>query len=127
MALVRSKDTKPEMVVRRLVHALGYRFGLHRKDLPGKPDLVLPRLRKAIEVRGCFWHQHSDEACRRARLPKTRHEFWVPKLERDAARDRLNEVALADAGWDLLIVWECETVPSRREDLTSRLVAFLRL
>lgn len=125
MALVRGKDTKPEMVVRRLVHALGYRFRLHRKDLPGKPDIVLPRLRKAIEVRGCFWHQHPDPACSRARIPKTRQDFWVPKLLRNAARDSANEASLMNLGWDLLVVWECETVPSRREELAARLTAFL--
>lgn len=126
MALVRGKDTKPEITARRLVHALGYRFRLHRKDLPGKPDIVLPRLRKVIEVRGCFWHRHPDPACTRARIPKTRQEFWVPKLEGNAHRDAGNERALRALGWDLLVVWECETVPSRREELTARLLAFLR-
>lgn len=125
MALVKGKDTKPEMVVRRLVHALGYRFRLHRKDLPGKPDIVLPRLRKAIEVRGCFWHQHPDPSCWRSRLPKTRSEFWVPKLEGNVTRDHVNEAALRELGWDLLVIWECETGPARRIELVQRLRAFL--
>ncbi|MBX3576201.1 MAG: DNA mismatch endonuclease Vsr [Rhizobiaceae bacterium] len=125
MALVKGKDTKPEMVVRRLVHAIGFRFRLHRKDLPGKPDLVLPRIRKAIEVRGCFWHQHPDPSCWRARVPKTRQEFWAPKLEGNAGRDRSNEAALRGLGWDILVVWECETGPARREELERRLRAFL--
>lgn len=126
MALVRGKDTKPEIAVRRLVHGMGYRFRLHRKDLPGKPDIVLPRLRKAIEVRGCFWHRHSDPSCTRARIPKTRQDFWVPKLEGNARRDAENEKTLQALGWSLLVVWECETVPSRRDELTVRLATFLR-
>ncbi|MBK8458084.1 MAG: DNA mismatch endonuclease Vsr [Phyllobacteriaceae bacterium] len=125
MALVRGQDTKPEMIVRRLVHALGFRFRLHRKDLPGKPDIVLPRLRRAIEVRGCFWHKHSDPSCWRSRVPKSRQEFWIPKLEGNCARDQVNESRLRNLGWDLLVVWECETTPSRREELTNRLRAFL--
>ncbi|MEX0627760.1 MAG: very short patch repair endonuclease, partial [Cucumibacter sp.] len=102
MALVRSKDTSPELVVRRLVHAMGYRFRLHRKDLPGKPDIVLPSLRKVIEVRGCFWHRHRDPTCPLARLPKSRQGFWIPKLEGNAHRDQANARALRDLGWDLL-------------------------
>lgn len=125
MARVRGKDTKPEMVVRRLVHAMGYRYRLHRKDLPGKPDLVFPGLRKIIQVNGCFWHQHPDPACRRARIPKTRREFWVPKLEGNARRDIENERALRKLGWDVLVVWECETIPSRREELAGKLEEFL--
>ena len=125
MALVKGKDTKPEMVVRRLVHSLGFRFRLHRKDLPGKPDIVLPRHRKAIEVRGCFWHQHPDPSCWRSRLPKTREEFWVPKLVGNVTRDQTNETDLRHLGWDLLIVWECETEQGRRGQLTSRLREFL--
>lgn len=126
MALVKSKDTIPEMVVRRVVHALGCRFRVHRKDLPGKPDIVLPRYRKIIEVRGCFWHQHRDPACWRSRLPKSRPEFWIPKLEGNVERDRANETALRELGWELLIVWECETAPARRNELTTRLREFLR-
>ncbi|MCK5745258.1 MAG: DNA mismatch endonuclease Vsr [Oricola sp.] len=125
MALVRGKDTKPEIVVRRIAHALGYRFRLHRKDLPGKPDLVFPRLRKAILVHGCFWHQHPDPACWRSRIPKSRPEFWVPKLEGNVRRDQENERALREMGWDVLVVWECETTPSRRAELRERISAFL--
>ncbi|MBX9461364.1 MAG: DNA mismatch endonuclease Vsr [Aquamicrobium sp.] len=126
MALVRDKDTKPEMVVRRLVHSFGYRFRLHRNDLPGKPDIVLPRHRIAIEVRGCFWHQHPDPSCWRSRLPKTRPEFWLPKLTGNVARDRTNEAALKNLGWELLVVWECETVPTRRKKLKQQLWEFLQ-
>ena len=125
MARVRSKDTKPEMVVRRLVHSFGYRFRVHPRDLPGRPDIVLPRLRRAIEVRGCFWHRHPDSSCSRARIPKTRPEFWLPKLEGNAVRDLVNEAALQDLGWEVLVVWECETTPGRRKELRDRLLAFL--
>lgn len=125
MALVRGKDTRPEIVVRCLIHALGYRFRLHRKNLPGRPDIVLPRHRKAVEVRGCFWHQHPNPSCWRSRLPKTRQEFWIPKLDGNVARDLANETALRQLGWQLLVVWECETSPARRDELAKRLHAFL--
>ncbi|BDA85504.1 very short patch repair endonuclease [Aureimonas sp. SA4125] len=108
MALVRGKDTKPEMAVRRLAHALGYRFRLHRKDLPGRPDLVFPSRRAAVLVHGCFWHRHDDQECRLARLPKSRPEFWIPKLEGNRQRDFRNVAALEAAGWRVLMVWECQ-------------------
>lgn len=94
------------MAVRRLVHSLGYRYRLHAKDLPGKPDLVFRARKKVIFVHGCFWHRHAN--CSLARLPKSRLEFWVPKLESNSARDKLNEQALNAAGWAVLVVWECE-------------------
>lgn len=125
MALVKGKDTAPEMVVRRFVHALGRRFRLHRKDLPGTPDIVLPRDRKVIEVRGCFWHQHPAPTCWRSRLPKTRPEFWLPKLEGNVLRDQANGTALRELGWKLLVVWECETQPAQRDELVERLQEFL--
>jgi len=108
MALVRAKDTRPELAVRRLVHALGHRFRLHRRDLPGTPDLVFPRRRKVIFVHGCFWHRHPDPACKLARMPKSRQEFWGPKLEGNRARDLAKEAALMALGWEVLTVWECE-------------------
>lgn len=107
MGLVRSRDTKPEMIVRRLVHSMGFRYCLHRKDLPGKPDLVFPKLHKAIFVHGCFWHRHPDSKCPFARLPKSRLEFWLPKLEANRTRDEKNVEALSKAGWCVLTVWEC--------------------
>jgi DNA mismatch endonuclease (patch repair protein) len=125
MALVRSKDTKPELLVRRLVHSLGYRFRLHRRDLPGVPDLVFPGRRKIIFVHGCFWHRHSDPACWRSRIPKTKPEFWIPKLEANTARDAVAEAGLRKLGWDVLMVWECETMPKRRPLLTARINDFL--
>lgn len=106
MATIRGKDTKPEMLVRRFLHAQGLRFRLHRADLPGKPDIVLPRLRSCVFVHGCFWHRHPG--CRYAVLPKTRAEFWAAKLEGNVERDRQAIEALRNAGWTVFIIWECE-------------------
>lgn len=106
MALVRSKGTRPEMAVRKLVWSLGYRYRLHRKDLSGCPDLVFPGRRKVIFVHGCFWHRH--KRCALARMPKSRLDFWRPKLESNALRDKKNKRALARHGWKVLTVWECE-------------------
>lgn len=121
MARVRHKDTKPEMKVRRLAHRLGFRFRLHRPDMPGKPDLVFPSRRAAILVHGCFWHQH--EGCRKATIPRTRQDFWEAKLGRNVERDRATEAALRKLGWRVLVVWECET--SDEEALSKRLIGFL--
>ncbi len=106
MRQIRSKDTNPELVLRRLLHRLGYRFRLHCKDLPGKPDLVFPARRKVIFVHGCFWHQHSG--CREGRVPGTRLEYWAPKLARNQQRDQAAQSALEELGWQFLVVWECE-------------------
>jgi len=106
MGRVRGKDTKPEMIVRRLVHGMGFRYRLHRRNLPGSPDLVFLSRKKAIFVHGCFWHRHPD--CKLARIPKSRHDFWVPKLEGNRKRDLRNQEALATLGWDYLVVWECQ-------------------
>lgn len=125
MALVKGKDTKPELRVRRLAHRLGFRFRLHRRDLPGSPDLVFPRRRAVVFVHGCFWHRHPDPNCWRSRLPKTRREFWIPKLEANVARDGAARAALEALGWRVLIVWECETTPRRLAALADRLCAFL--
>lgn len=121
MSLVRAKDTKPEMVVRRLLHGLGFRFRLHRRDLPGCPDIVLPRYRAAVFVHGCFWHQHDDPTCWRSRMPKTRQDFWIPKLERNVARDQKVVAELLGLGWNVVVVWECETTPSKRASLEAKL------
>lgn len=107
MARIKSRGTRPELTVRRLAHALGYRFRLHRRDLPGSPDLVFPSKRKVVFVHGCFWHRHS---CKTARaVPKTRQEYWAPKLQRNVERDRIATAALAELGWGTLTIWECET------------------
>jgi DNA mismatch endonuclease (patch repair protein) len=121
MSRVRSKDTVPEWAVRRLVFALGYRYRLHDKTLPGKPDLVLPRHRKAIFVHGCFWHSHGCRASRH--VPATRTHFWQEKLARNRARDQRALRALWQAGWQVLVVWECETHDPVR--LRATLDAFL--
>lgn len=125
MSLIRHKDTGPEMAVRRLVHGLGYRYALHRKDLPGKPDLVFRPRRKVIFVHGCYWHGHPDSACRRARMPKTRTEFWTAKIARNAVRDAATEAALRESGWQVLTIWECETTALRREALAKKIKQFL--
>lgn len=109
MSRIRGKDTGPEMMVRRLVHRMGYRYRLHRRDLPGSPDLVFPARRKIIFVHGCFWHRHPDPSCKLARLPKSRLDFWGPKLERNRQRDLENQLALQSMGWETLVVWECRT------------------
>ena len=110
-------------MVRRLVHGLGYRFRLHRKDLPGSPDLVFPRLRSVIFVHGCFCHRHDDPECRLARLPKSRLDFWEPKLTANRLRDVRKQAALAATGWRILIVWECDL--RNKEQLENKLKVFL--
>jgi DNA mismatch endonuclease (patch repair protein) len=122
MAKIASKNTKPELLVRRMLHALGYRFRLHRKDLPGKPDIVFPSRKAVIFVHGCFWHMHPDPTCKDARLPTSRQEYWLPKLERNVQRDAEAEERLRADGWRTLVIWDCET---RREDLPTRLREFL--
>lgn len=107
MARIGSKDTKPELLVRSLLHRLGYRFRLHRRSLPGTPDIVLPKYSAVIFVHGCFWHQHPG--CKKATLPKQNATFWKNKLEGNRRRDQLVRQQLRDKGWDVLIIWECET------------------
>lgn len=107
MSRVRGKDTKPEMVVRRIIHGMGFRYALHSKALPGKPDIVLTRHRKVVFVHGCFWHGHSG--CKRSARPTTNAEFWDRKLDRNLARDRQHIRSLESDGWSVLVVWECRT------------------
>ena len=121
MSGIRGKDTRPEMAVRKALHAAGFRFRLHRRDLSGAPDVVLPGRRVAVFVHGCFWHRH--ERCRYAKLPATRPEFWKAKLEGNAERDGRNAKALRALGWRVLVVWECavrdrETLSALPEILT---------
>ena len=120
MRAIRSKGMKPELAVRSLVHRLGYRFRIHRKDLPGKPDLVFSSRRKVIFVHGCFWHVHN---CRKAHTPKSNIEYWQPKLQRNKARDLKNLEILHEDNWETLIVWECEV--EYRPALEDRLKKFL--
>jgi DNA mismatch endonuclease (patch repair protein) len=122
MRAVKGRDTKPEMLVRRAVYALGYRYRLHRRDLPGSPDLVFSTRRKVIFVNGCFWHGHT---CKRgARLPKANRDYWIAKIGRNVARDAASLKALKDDGWRSLVLWECEIGPPVR--LSSKLKRFLR-
>lgn len=121
MSRIQSKNTKPELAVRSVLHRLGYRFRLHRKDLPGRPDIVLPRHRKIIMVQGCFWHGH---ACRLASNPKSNQGYWAPKILATQARDRRNLQALVDQGWSVLELWECEIRSVR--DLEHRLRSFMQ-
>lgn len=119
MARVTSSDTKPELVVRSLVHRLGFRFRLHAADLPGKPDLVLPRHGKVIFVHGCFWHQHAN--CERAQRPTSNVLFWNKKLDGNTSRDRRNLAKLRRLGWKALVIWECQTTSaSRLERILTR-------
>jgi DNA mismatch endonuclease (patch repair protein) len=117
----KARDTKPEVAVRRILHALGYRFRLHRRDLPGTPDIVFSAKRKVIQVHGCFWHQHED--CPRATIPATRTDFWLPKLAQNRRRDSEAEARLRALGWEVATVWECELRDF--EGLGARLRNFL--
>jgi DNA mismatch endonuclease (patch repair protein) len=121
MAKIKSKDTQPELRVRQIVHRLGYRFRLHRKDLPGRPDLVFPSRRKVIFVHGCFWHGH--QGCKVANRPKSRRGFWDAKFQSNRIRDAKNQRLLKQDGWRVLTVWECQTKGS--EELNARLLRFL--
>jgi DNA mismatch endonuclease (patch repair protein) len=118
MSRIRGKNTAPEIVVRKLAHALGFRFRLYRKDLSGSPDLVFPRLRKVVFVHGCFWHGHG---CRYGKLPKSNVPFWRDKIHKNQARDARNQSDLAESGWSVLVLWQCETrdLGTLRKQLTT--------
>jgi DNA mismatch endonuclease, patch repair protein len=122
MSRIRSSNTQPELAVRKLLHALGYRFCLHRRDLPGKPDIVLPRHQLAIFVHGCFWHQHPG--CSLASRPKTRQDYWGPKLAGNVSRDAKSQNMLRSLGWRVAVIWECDTRKS--ESLLSSMQSALR-
>ena len=121
MRAVRSRDTGPEMAVRRLAHGMGYRYRLHRKDLPGAPDLAFPSRRKAVFVHGCFWHWH--DCPRGDRMPKSNRDYWTRKLSRNRDRDAEHRKRLQSMGWDVLTIWECQI--GDRDALRARLRAFL--
>ena len=123
MARIRNKDTSPEIAVRKLAHAMGYRFRLHRKDLPGRPDMVFPSRKAVIFIHGCFWHQHPDPSCKDGRRPKSRPEYWEPKLDGNMARDLRNQADLQSAGWRVLVLWECGTADT--DGLRAKLNTFL--
>lgn len=125
MAAVKSNDAKPEMLVRRYLHALGFRYGIHNKKLSGSPDLVLRKYRTVIFVNGCFWHGH--EGCKLYRLPKSNVEFWQAKVDRNRERDARTTAELAAKGWRVITVWECELkTAARREETLARLAATIR-
>jgi len=119
MRLVRSKNTTPEMTVRSLLHGLGFRFRLHRKDLPGNPDIVLPKYSAVVFVHGCFWHRH--KACPQASMPATNQGYWIPKFKRTVERDWKNQRELRRLGWKVIVLWECELRELNR--LTKRLTS----
>ncbi|TKJ37870.1 MAG: very short patch repair endonuclease [Planctomycetes bacterium B3_Pla] len=121
MSQIRKTNTTPELMVRRIVHRLGYRFRLYRRDLPGCPDIVLPRHRKVIFVHGCWWHRHNCRYGRRT--PKTRQEYWIPKLQGNKERYKRDRRALQVQGWKVLTVWECQT--KKLEKVTEKIVNFL--
>jgi DNA mismatch endonuclease (patch repair protein) len=121
MARVRGRDTKPEIIVRSFVHRMGYRFRIHCRELPGNPDIVLPRHRKAIFVHGCFWHGH--KRCPRSKRPTTNMSFWDQKLDRNVLRDKKSLRALRRNGWNVLVVWQCETRNPKK--LLRKLARFL--
>ena len=121
MRAIRSKDTKPELIVRRLTHGMGYRYRLHSKNLPGSPDLAFPARSKAIFVHGCFWHRH--DCSRGALTPKTNMDYWMPKLRKNEERDARNLRELRASGWSVLVIWECEI--SHGDALAERIRKFL--
>ena len=121
MRRIRSKDTNPELALRSLIHRLGYRFRLHRRNLPGRPDIVFPGRKKVIFAHGCFWHQH--RGCREGRMPGSRLEYWGPKLKRNQVRDAENQTRLEEQGWGVLVIWECGL--KDRKSLTKTLRRFL--
>ncbi|TAL85696.1 MAG: DNA mismatch endonuclease Vsr [Candidimonas sp.] len=121
MRRIRSSNTKPERIVCRLLWSMGYRYRLHRKDLPGKPDVTFVGRKKVVFVHGCFWHQHGEE-CTDSHLPKSNLTYWLPKLQRNQERDKAAQQALVAAGWRVLVIWDCET---KSKELAERLQAFM--
>ncbi|WP_210264324.1 very short patch repair endonuclease [Rhizobium ruizarguesonis] len=125
MARIRSKDTKPEMIVRRLVYRMGFRYRLHKQELPGKPDLVFANRRKVIFLHGCFWHRHDSAGCNNGRLPKSRLDYWLPKLEQNVARDTKISNELNALGWGQLVIWECQVKNQNLPTLCEEIRHFL--
>lgn len=124
MSKIRSTNTQPELIVRKALHQLGFRFRLHAKDLPGKPDLVLPKYKAVIFINGCFWHGH--EGCSRYVLPKSNEEYWHNKIRRNIFRDKENIRILNELGWKCLVVWECSLKKTIREQTIKRIVEWLK-
>jgi DNA mismatch endonuclease, patch repair protein len=114
MSRIRSEDTKPELIVRSLLHRCGYRYSLKRKDLPGSPDLIMPKYKAVIFIHGCFWYRHQDPSCDISKVPKINTNFWLEKFESNTLRDARNEKTLKEAGWKVIVVWECEVLKDPR-------------
>ena len=123
MSRIRSKDTKPEMLVRKALHRLGFRFRLHIRNLPGRPDIVLPKYQTIIQIKGCFWHGHT---CRDGRLPKSNRSYWVPKLLKNRERDKSSERKLRRLGWSVRTLWECRICTLSQEGLDEVLTSMLQ-
>lgn len=123
MSHIKSKNTKPEITVRKIIYSLGYRYRLHRKDLPGKPDLAFIKKKKVIFINGCFWHGHSG--CKKSALPDTNYEFWNKKIKNNVNRDTLNYKRLKDMGWKYLVIWQCEIKNDNLENIKSNIIHFL--
>jgi len=124
MSKIGPKDSKPEIIVRKIVHSLSYRFRLHRKDLPGNPDLVFPKYKKAIFVHGCFWHGH--KRCQRGKLPATNTTFWEEKISGNVKRDKSNFNKLRRLGWKYLVIWQCDLKESNKENLKRKINNFFK-
>lgn len=124
MSHVKSKNTKPEVLVRRFLFAHGFRFRLYRKDLPGKPDIVLPKYKTAIFINGCFWHGH--ENCKYAKLPETNHEFWLTKINGNIQRDITTSAKLTEMGWRIFTIWQCELKPKNIDNTLNNLITELQ-
>ena len=123
MSKIPGKNTKPEIIIRKIAHGLGYRFRLHKKNLPGKPDIVFPKYKKVILINGCFWHGHKN--CNRSKLPSTNKKFWKEKIDGNKKKDKSNLIRLKKTGWDYLVIWQCEIKKSDYEKLEKKIAEFL--
>ena len=124
MSKIKSKDTKPEMLVRRFLFSHGFRFRLHRKDLPGNPDIVLPKYKTVIFINGCFWHGHKD--CKFATIPETNRDFWLTKISGNIIRDNESVERLKQSGWKVIIIWQCELKPKVKDQTLEQLITKLQ-
>lgn len=124
MSKIKSKDTKPEMLVRRFLFSHGYRFRLHRKDLPGNPDIVLPKFKTVIFINGCFWHGHRD--CKFATIPETNRDFWLSKISGNIIRDNESVERLKQSGWKVIVIWQCELKPKVKDQTLEQLITKLQ-
>lgn len=124
MSKIKSKDTKPEMLVRRFLFSHGFRFRLHRKDLPGNPDIVLPKFKTVIFINGCFWHGHKD--CKFATIPETNRDFWLTKISSNIIRDNESAERLKQSGWKVIVIWQCELKPKVKEQTLEQLITKLQ-